>query len=92
MSNELTGTLSPEQGLHARLAYDAEVISVNDKTGVVSLTTTDIPEGDNKYFTKQRFDTSFGGKSSADLEDGDTIMHSNEVLTLECGGASDVND
>lgn len=92
MSNELTGTLSPQQGLSARMAYEVEVISVNGKTGAVSLTTTDIPEGDNKYYTEQRFDASFGGKSSAGLTDGATILHSDEVLTLECGGASDVND
>lgn len=50
------------------------VTSVNGQTGDVDLTTTDIPEGDNLYWTQDRFDTAFdidlASKTTDDLAEG----------------------
>ncbi|MFI3167145.1 MAG: hypothetical protein R3Y32_03405 [Bacillota bacterium] len=63
------------------------VISVNGKTGAVTLTTSDVSEGTNLYFTTARFDTAFGTKSIADLSDGDTVMTTADDITLNGGNA-----
>lgn len=46
------------------------VLSVNGQTGAVSLTTTNISEGTNLYYTTARFDTALGTKSTSDLSEG----------------------
>jgi hypothetical protein len=46
------------------------VTSVNGQTGAVVLTTTDISEGTNLYYTQARFNTAFTGKSTTDLAEG----------------------
>lgn len=63
------------------------VTSVNNKTGVVTLTTTDISEGTNLYYTQARFNTAFAAKASSGLTDGSTILHNNDTLIIDCGNA-----
>ncbi len=67
------------------------VLSVNSKTGAVVLTTSDISEGSNLYYTEARatanFNTNFASKSSAGLTDGATILHSTDTFILN-GGTS----
>ena len=47
------------------------VISVNGKTGVVTLNSSEIPEqSPNFYFTQTRFDTAFAAKTTDDLAEG----------------------
>lgn len=68
------------------------VLSVNSKTGAVVLTTTDIAEGNNLYFTEARatanFNTNMASSSSTSLSDGDTILHSTDTLVLNGGSAN----
>lgn len=79
--------LSQEAGYAQILTPDAPVQSVNGKTGAVTLTTSDVSEGNNKYWTDTRFNTAFAGKASSGLTDGSTILHSSDTLTLDCGNA-----
>lgn len=46
------------------------VTSVNGQTGTVSLSTTDVGEGTNLYYTSGRFDSAFAAKSTTDLTEG----------------------
>ncbi len=70
---------------------DCKVISVNGKTGAVVLSTTDVAEGNNLYYTEARatanFNNNYKAKSSADLTDGATILHSTDTLVLDGGNA-----
>ena len=63
------------------------VTSVNGKTGVVTLTTTNISEGANLYWTQARFDTAFAAKSSTALKDGATIVKTTDTVFINCGNA-----
>lgn len=63
------------------------VTSVNGKTGVVTLTTANIQEGSNLYWTQARFDTAFADKSSTALKDGATIVHTTDTVVINCGNA-----
>ena len=51
------------------------VTSVNGYTGTVSLTTSDVSEGTNLYYTSGRFDTAFSGKDTDDLTEGATNQY-----------------
>jgi len=51
------------------------VLSVNGLAGAVTLTTTDISEGTNLYYTAARFNTAFSGKSTTDLAEGTNLYH-----------------
>jgi len=53
------------------------VASVNGATGVVVLSTTDIAEGTNLYYTAARFNTAFSGKSTTDLAEGSNLYFTN---------------
>ena len=79
--------LSQDAGYTEILTPAAPVQSVNGKTGTVSLTTSDISEGTNLYYTATRFNTAFAAKASSGLTDGSTILHSGDTLTLDCGDA-----
>ncbi len=63
------------------------VTSVNGKTGVVTLTTANISEGSNLYWTQARFDTAFAAKSSTALKDGATIVKTTDTVVINCGNA-----
>lgn len=66
---------------------DDAVTSVNGKTGVVTLTTANISEGSNLYWTQARFDTAFATKNSTALKDGATIVHTTDTVVINCGNA-----
>jgi len=51
------------------------VTSVNTLTGAVVLTTTNIAEGTNLYYTQARFDTAFGNKSTTNLAEGTNLYY-----------------
>lgn len=51
------------------------VNSVNGQTGVVVLTTTNIAEGTNLYYTQARFDTAFAAKTTDNLTEGSTNLY-----------------
>ena len=51
------------------------VTAVNGKTGSVSLSTTDINEGSNQYYTAARFTSEFSTKSTSDLTEGSNLYH-----------------
>jgi hypothetical protein len=52
------------------IASQGNVQSVNTKTGAVVLTTTDISEGTNLYYTQARFNSAFTAKNTSDLSEG----------------------
>ncbi len=70
---------------------DCKINSVNGQIGTVVLTTADIEEKDNLYYTEDRAKASFadslGQTSSADLSDGDTILHATDTIILNGGNA-----
>lgn len=70
---------------------DCKVLSVNGKTGAITLTTSDIAEGANLYFTPERatsnFNTNFAAKSVTGLSDGDKVVLSTDTITLNGGNA-----
>ena len=71
----------------------ADVISVNGKTGAVVLTTSDITEGNNKYYTEARatanLNTNFPTKSYKGLSDGNKLLSEDDVLILDGGNAEE---
>ena len=70
---------------------DCKVLSVNRKTGAVVLTTSDIAEGANLYFTEARatanFNSNFKNKSVTELKDGGNVVLSTDTLTINGGKA-----
>ncbi|MBS7328942.1 MAG: hypothetical protein KIG68_09410 [Oxalobacter sp.] len=64
------------------------VTSVNNKTGAVTLTTSDISEGTNLYWTAARFNSAFAAKASTDLSDtSDIVRYSDTGIIINCGNA-----
>jgi len=63
------------------------VTSINGKTGVVVLTTTDIAEGTNLYYTEARFNTAFATKNSTDLADSSTLLRNTDTYIIDGGNA-----
>lgn len=51
------------------------VSSVNGQTGAVSLTTSNISEGSNLYYTAARFNSAFSGKTTTDLTEGTNLYY-----------------
>lgn len=70
---------------------DCKISSVNGQIGAVVLTTADIEEKENLYYTEDRakasFADNFGQTSSADLTDGETILHATDTIILNGGNA-----
>ena len=70
---------------------DCKILSVNGQIGAVVLTTADIEESGNLYYTEDRakssFAENFGQTSSADLTDGETILHATDTVILNGGNA-----
>jgi hypothetical protein len=52
-----------------------EVVSVNGLSGAVTLTTTDIAEGTNFYFTNGRWDARLATKTTSDLAEGVNLYY-----------------
>ena len=67
------------------------VLSVNGKTGAVTLTTSDITEGTNLYYTEERatqnFNTNIALTDSTSLRDSSTLVRTTDTLVLNCGNA-----
>lgn len=53
------------------------VTSVNSQTGAVSLSTSNISEGTNLYYTDARFDTRLATKSTTNLSEGTNLYFTN---------------
>lgn len=70
---------------------DCKIVSVNGKTGAVTLTTSDIAEGDNLYFTEERatanFNTNIATTNASALADGAHIVLDTDEIIIDCGGA-----
>lgn len=68
------------------------VVSVNSQTGVVVLSTTDIAEGTNLYFTAARFNSSFDTrlalKSTSDLAEGSNLYYTAARFNTAFSGKS----
>lgn len=67
------------------------VTSVNGKTGAITLTTSDIAEGSNKYYTEARatsnFETNIANTNVGDLANGANVCLDTDTYILNCGGA-----
>lgn len=63
------------------------VTSVNGKTGNVTLTTSDIAEGTNQYYTQARFVAAFKASKSTDLSDSSSLVRNTDTIILDCGNA-----
>jgi hypothetical protein len=63
-------------GIQAGAQVNA-VTSVNSQTGAVSLTTSNISEGTNLYYTDSRFDTRLSTKSTTNLAEGTNLYFTN---------------
>lgn len=61
--------------------------SVNGKTGNVILTTSDIAEGTNQYYTQARFVAAFKASKSTDLADSSSLVRNTDTIILDCGNA-----
>lgn len=61
------------------------VLSVNGQTGAITLTTSNITEGTNLYWTQARFNSAFALKSSTDLADTAHILYDTDTLILDGG-------
>jgi hypothetical protein len=70
----------------------APVISVNGFTGAVSLSTTNIPEGTNLYYTQARFNTAFAAKSTTDLVEGVNLYYTNGRVQTFCDANYIINN
>ena len=63
------------------------VSSVNGQTGTVTLTTTNIAEGSNLYYTEARASANFATHASTELTDTDTLVRVSDTLILNGGNA-----
>jgi len=59
----------------ASVNVTSAVTSVNGATGNVTLTTSNIGEGSNLYYTDARFDTRLAAKTTADLTEGSNLYY-----------------
>ena len=71
------------------------VTSVNGFTGAVSLTTSNITEGTNLYYTQTRFDSAFAAKTTTNLTEGTNLYFTDararaaiSLTTLGTSGAA----
>jgi len=67
------------------------VSSVNSQTGAVVLTTTDISEGTNLYWTSSRFDSALSGKTTTDLTEGTNLYWTNTRFDNQFAAKSTTN-
>ena len=78
--------LSEEGGYAQILTPDAPVQSVNTKTGVVTLDTDDINEGDgNLYYTDERVQSKVETMSSTSLADTANILYKTDEIIIDAG-------
>lgn len=69
----------------------AAVLSVNGKTGAITLTTSDIAEGSKLYYTEARatsnFNTNIAKTKVKNLSDGGSYVKNSDTFVLNCGNA-----
>lgn len=67
------------------------VLSVNGKTGALTLTTSDIAEGNRLYYTEARFNASFANKIAAtpvtSLQNGSKVITTDDEVVINGGNA-----
>ena len=63
------------------------VTSVNGLTGAVTLTTSEVAEGSNLYFTTARANANWVTHASTELTDSDTLLRTTDTLILYGGNA-----
>ena len=69
-----------------KIPHPTDVVqSVNGKTGAVVLTTSDVAEGTNLYYTQARFDSAFAAKNVRGLSDGAKVVTTDDAIILNCG-------
>lgn len=70
---------------------ECTVFSVNGKTGDIVLSTTDVGEGENLYYTEERdnanFESNFAKKSAKDLSGGEDVLLATDTFVLNGGNA-----
>lgn len=67
------------------------VLSVNGQTGTVSLTSSNISEGTNLYYTDARFDTRLAAKSTSNLTEGTNLYYTDARFDTRFGTKSTSN-
>ena len=89
---ELTGNAST--ATTAGFADNADTLDGLDstyfaaQTSVDNLTTDDVAEGTNLYYTQGRFDTAFGNKSTTDLTEGTNLYYTQGRFDTAFGNKS----
>lgn len=63
------------------------VTSVNGLTGAVTLTTSEVAEGSNLYFTTARANANWVTHASTELTDSDTLLKTTDTFILNGGNA-----
>lgn len=63
------------------------VTSVNGLTGAVALTTSEVAEGSNLYFTTARANANWVTHASTELTDSDTLLRTTDTFILNGGNA-----
>lgn len=63
------------------------VTSVNGLTGAVTLTTSEVAEGSNLYFTTARANANWVTHASTELTDSDTLLRTTDAFILNGGNA-----
>ena len=63
------------------------VTSVNGLTGAVTLTTSEVAEGSNLYFTTARANANWITHASTELTDSDTLLRTTDTFILNGGNA-----
>ena len=70
---------------------ECTVFSVNGKQGDIVLSTTDVGEGENLYYTEERdnanFEKNFAKKSAKDLSGGEEVLLATDTFVLNGGNA-----
>ncbi len=70
---------------------ECTVFSVNGKKGDIVLSTTDISEGENLYYTEERdnanFEGNFAKKTAKDLSGGEDVLLATDTFVLNGGNA-----
>lgn len=73
------------------LSPDCHVVSVNGKGGVIVLTTEDVSEKNNLYYTEERdtanFEKNFAKKTAKDLSGGDEVLLATDTYVINGGNA-----
>lgn len=73
------------------LSPECKINSVNGQSGVVVLTTSEIDEAKNLYYTEERddenFEKNFARKTAKDLSGGDEVLLATDTIILNGGNA-----